>query len=114
MFKSSILAIIFISTFLPQNIIAQETNSLQVSGGIIEPMSSARGLSGALQFNYSLNSNINFYIYSGYSSWDFYRIFFYKEREGRDPQLFRLIGADEHSMVPVYLGSRINFHTIKL
>jgi hypothetical protein len=115
MLKSSFLVIIFIFFFLPENTAGQESNSLQVSGGIISPMSSSRGLIGTIRYNYVLNKNVNLYIYSGYSSWDNYYIFFLEDYSLiQHEQHFRTVGADDHSMIPVYLGSRINFHTIKL
>lgn len=115
MLKASVLLGIFIYFFFPQNVIAQESTSLQVTGGIIYPMSSSKGLNGNLQFNYTLNSNVTFYIYSGYSAWDIYYVFFHEDWSPiQHQQIFRAVPENEHSMVPLYVGSRINFHTIKL
>jgi hypothetical protein len=115
MLKSSILLIVFISFFSSSQIIGQESNSLQFTGGIIYPMSSSKGLNGNIQFNYSLNPNVNIYIYSGYSAWNLYYVFFHEDwSPDQHRQIFKTAAEDEHSMVPVYIGSRINFHTIKL
>lgn len=93
----------------------QDSNSLQFTGGIISPMSSSRGLTGNVQFNYVLNSNVIFYISSGYSSWNYYFIIFHEDFSPvQHQQYFRKAAASDHYMIPLYVGSRINFHTIKL
>lgn len=115
MLKSSILAVIFISAFLPQNLSAQESNSLQISGGIISPMSSSNGLSGALQFNYSVSPDINLYLYTGYASWNNYYVVFHEDYSPiQHKQNFKTPVESNHTMIPLYLGARWNFHTIKL
>lgn len=115
MLKLSILAVIFISAFLPQNLPAQESNSLQVSGGIISPMSSSHGLSGTLQFNYSINPDINFYVYSGYASWDNHYLKYHEDYSPiQHQQYFKIAAESNHTMIPVYFGARWKFHTIKL
>ncbi|MGA9291068.1 MAG: hypothetical protein WBV81_00650, partial [Ignavibacteriaceae bacterium] len=46
---------------------AQNNHSIQINGGVISPMSSSKGLSIYLQYNYYLNRQIILYTYTGYS-----------------------------------------------
>ena len=115
MFKSFFLSLIIISIIFSKIILAQDSNSIQVNGGIIMPMSSSKGLTTSFQFNYSFNPQIQFYIYSGYSSWDKFKVVFHQEfSEVQKKQYFNSYSADEHILIPLYLGSRINLHTNKL
>ncbi len=115
MLKSIILSVIFISVFQSQNLLAQESNSLQISGGVISPMSSSNGLSGTLQFNYSLSSDINLYINTGYASWDNYYVTFLEDYSSIQHKThFKTPAEGNHTMIPLYFGARWNFHTIKL
>ena len=68
--KSIILFLLIFSMINFKLIFAQDSYSLQFNGGIISPRSSSNGPMGVMQFNYSLNSDIMFYIYSGYSTWN--------------------------------------------
>jgi len=115
MYKSFFLSLISILIFLFTNISAQDNNSVQINGGIIYPMSSSNGLTGIIQYNYSINKQIYLYIYSGYSSWDRFNITFLEDHSEVQKQTkFISYSADQHKLIPVYIGSRINFHTNKL
>ena len=115
MFKL-LFSLIFVISIIPSNfILAQNANSIQINGGIIMPMSSSKGFNSTIQFNYKFNQNIQFYIYSGYSSWDKHNVNFMEDYSSVQKQtLFRTYISDNHSLIPVYMGSRINFNTNKL
>lgn len=70
MCKSFFVALIFVLIIFSNIILAQSNNSIQINGGLLIPMSASKGLSTSIQYNYSFNSNIQFYIYTGYSNWD--------------------------------------------
>lgn len=79
MFKSLLSSVIIISITASCSVLAQETNSIQINGGIIMPMSSSKGLTASFQFNYNINPTLQFYIYTGYSAWDQYKITFHED-----------------------------------
>ena len=112
MFKSFFVSAIFIILIFSSIIFAQSNNSIQINGGIIIPRSSSKGLSTSIQYNYSINSNIQFYIYSGYSNWDKYDAQFSWGSSALHH--FRTYIADKHILIPLYIGGRINMHTNKL
>lgn len=59
------------------------------------PISSSKGLAVSGQFYYTLSKNIQFYIYSGYASWDKYNVSFHENRSDIQKHesfnIFRLI-----------------------
>jgi hypothetical protein len=113
--KCFFVSLIFVSIILSKAIFAQDSYSIQLNGGIVIPMSSSNGLISSVQVNYSLNPNIQFYIYSGYSAWDRYNVVYHEEYSAvQKKQLFNSYSADNHILIPVYIGSRINFHTNKI
>ncbi|MDR3609706.1 MAG: hypothetical protein P4L27_04035 [Ignavibacteriaceae bacterium] len=67
--KKSHRVVVFI-LFLSSLIFPQGKSSIQFSGGIAHPISSNSGLSGALQFNYNINSRFNYFISVDYTAWD--------------------------------------------
>lgn len=108
------LASVVFLLFFP-NIISAQTNSLQINGGIIIPHSSSNGFTGSLQYNYSLSDNIMLYLNSGFSSWDKHYVAFLEEySEIQKKTYFETYSADEHLLIPVYIGGRMNLHTNKL
>ncbi|VAX29037.1 hypothetical protein MNBD_IGNAVI01-3040 [hydrothermal vent metagenome] len=112
MYKPIISSLIFTSLILFNVISAQESNSIQINGGLIFPKSSSKGLTGLVQFNYPLNEQIYLYAYSGYSSWDKYYVVFREDySEIQKKQLFKTYSADDHTLIPVYIGSTINLNT---
>ena len=114
MIKSFLIVLIF-STTSSNIILAQNTHSIQVNGGIVMPMSSSRGLTTSIQFNYSLNPKVELYGYVGYSSWDYYKVVFHEDlSEVQKQQYFAVHPETDHILVPVYIGSKINLHTNKL
>lgn len=112
----SFFVLLAVFTIVISNVIySQESNSIQINGGIIMPMSSSKGFNSTIQFNYTFKQNVQFYIYSGYSSWDKFNVNFTEELSAIQKQtLFKTYVSDNHILVPVYIGSRINFHTNKL
>ncbi|MCF8259417.1 MAG: hypothetical protein K9J12_01470 [Melioribacteraceae bacterium] len=94
---------------------AQDSNSIQVNGGIFMPMSSSKGFNTSIQYNYHLSNNIQLYIYSGYSSWDRFNVIFTEDWSTIQKQThFSTYISDNHILIPVFIGSRINFHSSKL
>ena len=78
-------------------------------------MSASKGISTSIQYNYSFNSNIQFYIYTGYSNWDKFNASFLEQSSSLQKQThFSTYIADKHILIPIYIGSRINIHTNKL
>jgi opacity protein-like surface antigen len=115
MLKSLFSSVILISIIASNSISAQDDNSIQISGGLIMPMSASNGFTSSIQFNYNFNQNIQFYIYSGYSSWDKFYVNYIEDYSTTQKQtLFETYTSDNHILIPVYIGSRINFHTNKL
>jgi hypothetical protein len=114
MFKSLFSTLIIISFFYA-NIFPQDKNSIQINGGIIYPMSSSKGLSASLQYNYSLTTSISLYFNSGYASWDKHYVT-YKEALSpvQQKQHFKTYSSDDHKLISINLGGRINLHTNKL
>lgn len=94
---------------------AQNT-SLEIHGGIISPRHSSVGFSTALQFNYRVNTAISCYLYSGISLWDKHEILIRKEGiiYNNEPNIFESYSADDHFLIPVYMGAKIFFRPNKL
>lgn len=95
----------------------QDIHSLQINAGLIKPMSSSNGLSGMLQYNYSVSKILDLYAYTGYSSWDRYKLKIMIDRtEYSHPEsnFTTAYPYDEHILIPVYIGGQVNFHTNEL
>ena len=111
--------LIFVSLILfvgiPQSFtFAQYNNSIQFNSGIIFPRNSSNGFSTFVQYNYSLNSKINLYFSAGYSKWDRNNITYREELTGVQRQeYFRTYNEDNHSLIPLNFGAKINFHSNK-
>ena len=115
MCNSFFAALTFVLIIFSNIILAQSTNSLQINGGLIIPMSASKGITTSFQYNYSLNSNIQFYIYSGYLNWDKFNVSFIAQWSPLQQQThFSTYISDNHILIPLYIGSRINIHTNKL
>lgn len=115
MCKSFFVALIFVLIIFSNIILAQSNNSIQINGGLLIPMSASKGLSTSIQYNYSFNSNIQFYIYTGYSNWDKFNASFLEQSSSLQQQThFSTYIADKHILIPLYIGSRINIQTNKL
>lgn len=115
MFKSFFASSIFILLIFSNIILAQSNNYIQFNGGLLIPRSASKGLSISIQYNYSFNRNIQFFIYTGYSNWDKYNASFLEQSSSLQRQThFSTYIADKHIMIPIYIGSRINIHTNKL
>ena len=94
---------------------AQNSDSFEVSGGVLFPSGSPVGINSSIQFNYAFNKNMQFYIYSGYSYWDKYNVNF-TESLSTIQQItnFRTYLSDHHILFPVYLGAKLNFAKNKI
>lgn len=66
-----------------------------------------------VQYNLSLSKNVDIYTYTGYCTWDMYKIRFMAEGpyDMSGPKYFSSYSSDEHILIPFYLGGRINFYT---
>ncbi len=107
-FFAASLSFILFSTFA----FAQESPSFRINGGMIYPKGSSTGLSGLIQFNYPLNEKISFYLYTGSSVWDKKKSMYMKDFATNDNEMIlHSYSADDHSLVPVYIGSSFNMHT---
>jgi hypothetical protein len=110
-FSTSLIILFLISNFL----FAQEANTIQINGGIIMPMNSSKGLTTSLQFNYSLSSKFQVYLYGGYSAWDKYNTHYLENLSTiQHKQHFTSYSADEHILIPIFFGAKINLHTNKI
>lgn len=114
--KKTVFTLLGIVTIIFSNVIyAQDSNSIQINSGVIMPLNSSKGFSTSFQYNYQFSSNIQFYIYSGYSSWDKHNVIFNEDSSPVQKQTyFNSYSSDNHILIPVYIGSIINFHTNKL
>ena len=116
-----LVSILFCFVFLPVNSShAQDSFSLQLNGGIIYPLDSERGFSSTLQLNYRVSSSLSFYIYSGYAGWYRNKVTFRDYDYWVDHSIpyqgksFDSYSDDNHTLIPVYIGSTLNFNTGKL
>ncbi len=108
----SIALIIFLSGNI---LIAQNENSIFLSGGIVFPRSSSNGFALLAEYDYQLNSNISIYISTGYSNWDKFTVVYQEDATPtQNQQYFATYSSDNHILVPVCLGVKINIHTNKL
>ncbi len=115
MFKSFFASSIFIILIFSNIASAQSNNSIQINGGLLIPINASKGLSTSVQYNYSINSNIQLYVYTGYSYWDKFNANFLVESSLLQKQThFSTYIADNHILIPLYIGSRINIRTNKL
>lgn len=115
MIRLFISSFFFLSIFLTKITFAQEANSIQINGGIISPMYSSKGYSGLIQFNYPLTKGFSLYLYSGYMWWDQHKVVYLEDNSIVQKQtIFNSFNANDHVLIPVYIGSRINLHTNKL
>lgn len=111
--KAALVSITLISLVLSNSLFAQSTHSVQFNGGIIMPMSSTRGLQGTLQYNYKLNPKVQFYITTGYAAWNYFNIYYHADLQSsrQRQQVFKSHSANDHELIPLYLGTRINLQT---
>lgn len=111
--KKLSIAMIFVILSL-STIFAQGRHSIQLNGGVISPQNSSKGFASSVQSNYNLNTTIDFYASVGYSSWDKFYVGFLEEWSPIQKQTrFETHISDNHIMIPLYLGAKINFNTNK-
>lgn len=75
------------------------------------PMNSSKGLFTTVQYNYQFNSTFQFYLSGGYVSWDQYKISLRTDFPYPQQQVYSSYTADDHVMIPINIGTRINLHT---
>jgi hypothetical protein len=106
-------SIIFLLTVIC--IFSQTKTSLQFTGGIISPTHTYKGLIGSVQITYPLNKTINLYFYSGYSSWDKNKVKILQEWSPiQHETTFTSYSEDNHNLIPIFVGAKINFHENKI
>ena len=109
--SSSILLLVFLFF----NINANDKNSIQITGGVISPRNSNSGFIGALQYNYKLSEKISIYAYSGFSSWKKNKVVFQSEYPNIQSRSFiNSYSEDNHKLIPLYFGSKINLSKNKI
>ena len=114
--KKLIFVILILINIVSSNIIySQNSGSLELSGGIVLKSSSSDGFNAILQYNYQFSNKIQFYIYSGYFYWDkTYATFIEELNPPQKETHFRTYTEDNHILIPIYIGSRMDLHTNKL
>jgi len=111
----NLILVTIVFLFAAFNIYSQTSPSIQFTGGIISPVNSYNGLTGSFQFNYPYNDIINFYLYTGYSSWNKNKVIFHEDYSlVQAKTIFNSYSADSHSVIPLFLGTSINFHSNKI
>ena len=102
-----IIAIIFFAN----SIEAQSKFSLQLNGGISDISSSLKGFSGQLQLNYSLNSDFDLYLYSGYSNVDKHsrRHLGYHDLDISELDTHSGLITGDNNVIPIYFGGSFDF-----
>jgi hypothetical protein len=108
---STLFAII---TIIYTNLYAQSPPSIQVNGGIIAPRSSSSGLTAVMQYNNPVNIDIQLFFSIGFASWDKYKIKLIEEYSNTPSEkIFNSYNADDHEIIPVYVGSKITLRKLK-
>lgn len=115
MFNLNIRVLCLLILFSFIDVFAQKENSIQLNAGLLYPRSSSNGFSTFVQYNYDFNNNVGIYIYTGYSSFDKFKISYISEATlTQNEKIFSSYSADDHFMIPVYLGTSIRLNTNKL
>ncbi len=110
------LQIIFLLGFFFSNFLfAQDSHSVQFNGGILYPRSADDGISTSVQYNYSYSPDFDIYLSVGYSSWDKYHILFLEDYSTIQQETkFYSYSADNHLLIPLYVGTKIYLPETKL
>jgi len=112
--KSLFVSFTLIVMMVSNIIYTQDSNSIQFNGGVTIPMSSSKGFNANVQYNYGLNKDIQFYIYTGYSSWDKYNVNFTEDWSPIQKQtIFKTYTSDDHILIPLYIGGRFSIQSNK-
>lgn len=115
MSKQYFSLLVLVSILLSGILMAQNSRSIQFNAGAVFPMNSSKGFSTAFQYNYSVSPAIQLYAYSGISYWDENHVIHEMDYSEIQKQQFTTsYDADEHVLIPLYLGSRINVHSDRL
>ncbi|MCF8242889.1 MAG: hypothetical protein K9J16_16030 [Melioribacteraceae bacterium] len=96
---------------------AQDSHSIQINSGYVSPLNSQDGISISVQYNYKLNKNLFLYANAGYKLWDKNKLVYLLNRRiggGYGQAYFFTYNKDEHKLIPLMLGGRMNFYTNKL
>lgn len=111
----SILAVVLFSFISSDILLSQESHTIQVNGGLIMPMSSSKGLTTSIQFNYEINPEFTLYIYTGYAKWDQFNVIYMEDISNvQKQQYFKTYMADDHTLIPFFIGGKFNFHSNKI
>ena len=98
--------LIMVSALILSSIIySQGKSSIQFSGGMVYPISSSPGLSGALQYNYNINTRFNFFVSADYSVWD-KRNFNYSDISNVSRGYKRGYSESDHTLSRIMAGGR--------
>ncbi|MBU1096416.1 MAG: hypothetical protein CVV23_16465 [Ignavibacteriae bacterium HGW-Ignavibacteriae-2] len=113
--KSFVVSFILISIISSNFIYSQNFGSFEISGGLVLQSSASNGFNTTIQYNHRFNDDIQFYIYSGYTSWnEFYVTFTEELTPPQKETIFKAYTQDNHILIPIYFGSRVNLQTNKL
>ena len=115
MFKLNLNILVVFILFSITSFFAQKDHSVEINGGVLYPRSSSNGFSSSIKYSYSLNSTFNIYTYVGYNSWDKFNVVYAVDLTGPQTKaLFQSYSSDNHVLIPIYIGNKINLHTNKL
>ncbi len=115
MMKTFLAVIISVLIIFSNFNFAQDSNSIQITGGIIMPLSSSKGLTASFQFNHPINRIFQVYVYGAYASWDKFNVSYLVNGSLIQKQTrFNTYTSDSHTSIPIYAGGRLNFHTNKI
>ena len=101
--------VFLIAVLAVYNLYAQDKFSVQLSGGIITPINSSKGLTGLLQVNYSISENSTLYAYFSTSSWYHNNILINKD----NMHPIEAYDEDRHILNSFNAGDRIIFNRNK-
>lgn len=112
MYKPLFFAVSLTLILFSTSSLAQESPSFRINGGMIYPKGSSTGLTGLIQFNYPLSEKISLYVFTGSSIWDKQKSIYRKDFATNDNEMIlHSYSADDHSLIPLYVGSSFNMHT---
>jgi len=104
MINTKKLFFLFSVVFFASNLLAQENFSIQLNSGI----SDFSGYSGSLQLNYSLNSDLDLYLYSGYSNVDEHNRLGHRGLDYTENLHSSGLFIGNSNMIPIYFGSSLD------
>ncbi len=108
--KEIILALAIL--FLTNSINAQSDFSIQLNSGISSSSNSLKGFSGLLQLNYSLNSDLDLSLYSGYSKLDknYNDHLRHRDLDFTKSRYFNGLIEGDNNIIPIYFGGSLDLY----